>query len=246
MMSGEEIIDLGIRIGGGLAALFVTWQGTVISWKKFKKSMMRPKERTKCEDCKACETNLFTTLDYYINVVSSPTFRLCNDYKTLVARDMLLDKFNAGKTYLPRLFCYIQNFESNKAFSELVKGAMEMIDNYNAKWKSRGINKKIMDGVNAMHQPNVDDVFRDVATQLRKKHLSKKETMERVSIAFEEAYANFFRSVIQHIDERNGDIKGDTYKGKENTGEYIKQMDSEEYETLMASIESGISFSEDK
>ena len=244
-MSGE-LIDLGVKIGGSLATLFVTWQGTMVAWKKFKKSMMRPKGKNACDNCMACKTNLFPTLDYYIRIVESPTFKLCNGYKTKVAKDMLLDKFTEGKEALPKLFCYVQNFDSNKAFSELVKGTMKMIKDYNAKWMAKGINVIIRDGVNGLYQPNVDSVFRDVATQFKKKHLSKRETMERVSIAFEEAYANFFRSVIQFIDEQNGSMVGDVYDGCTNTGEYVKLIEHDEYAVIMSAIQAGESFSIDK
>lgn len=166
--------------------------------------------------------NLFSYLKK--EIINIENERWINDYKTAVGRDLIKIKYNEGYKYFYEYAKWVDENPSlshQKAKNEFYNVIEKLIYSYTQKWYEEGIDSIIISDFNNYHNNNIQAVFESADIHFSHKYLSIHSSVENVLDCIWTAYIFTNAHSKKIINEANGRLVGDVYKGHVNDGRHI-------------------------
>lgn len=204
----EEAFKYGSITASGLAGLYLGFK-RIFSKKN--------KKRRLCDKCGLCKHKLYVMLEIWIREVEHKNWKCCNDYKTAVAKDMIRIKLQTGIDFLKTSFCHLQHMETKTDIESGFNNSIEsMIALYNNRWQEAGINPIIISKVNSYHNTNVKYALRLAKLEMDRDYVNIREMLRNILNSLIVPYTMFILDVRNILDDMNGNLKDDVYKGIKN------------------------------
>lgn len=192
--------------------------GTAV-WKLVRKK----KPVDSCENCGLCRHKLFQIMDSFLANVDHPEWKCINSYKTEVAKDMVRAKFSIGRNRVKDWVCKNKDIADSKelcdSFNDMI---VAMIKEYENQWRALGINHIIIDRLSLYHNQNAKYAVRFGKAELSREYNDTKASLHHLLDSLIIPYGMFIQDIRNVMDSFNGALKGDSYKGIVNSGEYIE------------------------
>lgn len=209
--------EAAIVVGTGLMAGASAWIKKRFSSKK------DDEVNPRCKNCGLCRHKTLQVLQSFIANIDSEGWKCINRYKTEVAKDVIRDKFSVGHRRIKEWAC--ANKDSTNS-AELVDGfndmVVEMVQEYENKWIARGINRTIIDRLSLYHNNNAKMAIRLGVLELKRDYNNTVDSIHHMLDALLIPYSMFITDIRAVMDNVNGTLKGDVYKGIVNDGEHIE------------------------
>lgn len=165
--------------------------------------------------------NLLSTFDRYI--AQTYTMKFISEYKTLVGRDLFYYKLVIGKKYfkeyINRVIGLHKELTHEDARRLLFQYIQKILEECRHKWKEKGINSYIIDEFEKYHNNNVEVLTEHIMNEFQNTHKDVLRCVMDV-LDYTGAVYDFAKHDIQKvINEANGRVANDIYKGVKNTNE---------------------------
>ena len=189
-------------------------------WKLLKK---KKTDVNSCEECGLCRHKLFQMMDSFLLNIDRPDWKCINQYKTEVAKDMIRAKFTVGRNRIRDWVCKNKSVADSKELCDSFNDTIvSMIQEYENQWRALGINPIIIDRLSLYHNQNAKYAIRLGKSELKRDYNDTQNSLHHVLDSLIIPYSMFIQDMRNVMDSFNGTLKGDTYKGIVNQGEYIE------------------------
>ncbi len=164
---------------------------------------------------------LFSTFNRYI--AQTYTMQFINKYKTLVGRDLFYYKLVIGKKYFKEyinkvieLHKHLTHEDARRMLFEYIQ---KILEECRHKWKEQNINPYIIEKFEEYHNNNVEVLTDHIMTEFQNTHKDVLRCVNDV-LDYTGAVYDFAKHDIQKvINQANGRVADDVYKGVKNTNE---------------------------
>jgi hypothetical protein len=199
------------------------WVGSIITALGIIITFFRKYFKPKKEEKLTIDLSFFhSRLDKLLEDIDKPNWKCINNYKTLVAKDMLRCKLRVIKKRIPEWVLANQNIEDTtvliESFTAMIKAT---IAEYICQWKAIGVNPIIINSLINSNRDHCDYAIKLGIDELNRDYNNTIETFEHLLNSCVIPVEISVLGARNLMDSFNGQLKDDVYNGVKNTNEYM-------------------------
>lgn len=218
----SSITDAAFTYKQEIGTIVTTVAAAIVALKKFFTTKKKTTNNS-CTDCGLCRHKLFQIMDSFLANIDNPKWMCINDYKTAIAKDMIRDKFHVGKHRIKEWVCANKGAAHSSLLSDSFNDMIvTMIDEYETKWKARGINPIIIEKLSMYHNNNAKYAVKIGKNELSRGYNETSNSLHHLLDGLIIPYTMFIQDIRNVMDSFNGQLADDVYNGIPNDGRYIQ------------------------
>jgi hypothetical protein len=161
-------------------------------------------------------------IDKLLEGVDRPNWKCINDYKTLVAKDLIKCKLRVIRRRIPEWVLINQECEDTslliESFTEMIRST---IAEYICQWKAIDVNPIIINSLINSNKDHCDYAIKLGVDELKRNYNNTLETLQHLLVSCTIPVEISVASTRTLVDSFNGALKDDVYHGVKNTNEYL-------------------------